>query len=167
MQKITLTTLLTCILLNSCAIHTKKELPIVPEIKYALSIGAEEKIPHLAPNSYPMYSDDSIYMVSEIRDDNYNGLIPTWVGNVCQVASMPIDADMTSEENPWTELGRITENMSGFPRNHNPGFLTDTKGYLPSEEKLVVFFTPAVTGGDWLWSYDLYSATFNLKKDKR
>lgn len=76
---------------------------------------------------------------------------------------------MTScpEENPWTELGRITENMSGFPRNHNPGFLTDTKGYLPSDEKLVVFFTPAVTGGDWLWSYDLYSATFNLKKDKR
>lgn len=63
MQKITLTTLLTCILLNSCATHTKKELPIVPEIKYALSGGAEEKIPHLAPNSYPMYSDDSIYYI--------------------------------------------------------------------------------------------------------
>lgn len=40
MQKITLTTLLTCILLNSCAIHTKKELPIVPEIKYEFSGGA-------------------------------------------------------------------------------------------------------------------------------
>ena len=40
MQKITLTTLLTCILLNSCATHTKKGLPIVPEIKYALSGGA-------------------------------------------------------------------------------------------------------------------------------
>lgn len=132
-----------------------------------IRIGVEEKIPHLAPNSYPMYSEDTIYMVSEIRDDNYNGLIPTWVGNVCQVASMPIDADMAAETNPWTELGRITESLSGFPRNHNPGFLTDTKGYLPSKDELVVFFTPAVTGEDWLWSYDLYSATFDIKKVKK
>ncbi|MDD6254061.1 MAG: hypothetical protein PUA96_08465 [Bacteroidales bacterium] len=27
----------------------------------------------------------------------------------------------------------------------------------------IVYFTPAVTGEDWLWSYDLWSATFELK----
>ena len=26
-----------------------------------------------------------------------------------------------------------------------------------------MYFTPAMTGENWLWSYDLYSATFNLK----
>jgi hypothetical protein len=47
-------------------------------------------------------------------------------------------------------------------RNYNPGFLTDSKGYMPDNDQIVVYFTPAVTGESWLWSYDLYSATFNL-----
>ena len=89
--------------------------------------------------------------------------IPTWVGDICRVAYMPADGDMFSAEDPWTEIGSVTPELSGFPRNHNPGFLTDTKGYMPKSNKLTVYFTPAVTGEDWLWSYDLYSATFNLQ----
>ena len=129
-----------------------------------IRIGEEEAIPHLSPNSYPMYSDDRIYMVSEMRSKDYDYTkIPTWVGDICRVAYMPADGDMFSAEDPWTEIGSVTPELSGFPRNHNPGFLTDTKGYMPKSNKLTVYFTPAVTGEDWLWSYDLYSATFNLQ----
>ena len=32
-----------------------------------------------------------------------------------------------------------------------------------NDDELVMYFTPAMTGENWLWSYDLYSATFNLK----
>jgi hypothetical protein len=65
--------------------------------------------------------------------------------------------------NPWKEIHTITPAYTGFPRNHNPGFLTDTKGYLVDDNELVVFFTTAVTGSDWLWSYDLWSATYDIK----
>jgi len=129
-----------------------------------IRLGEEEKIPHLTPNSYPMYSEDKIYMISEMRNESYDrSVIPTWVGNVCRLSCMPVDGNIASEEDPWTVLGWITPELSGFPRNHNPGFLTDTKGYMLDKDKIVVYFTPAVTGEDWLWSYDLYSATFNLK----
>ncbi len=129
-----------------------------------IRLGEEESVPHLSPNSYPMYSGDRIYMVSEMRSPEYDRTrIPTWVGDHCRVAWMPIDGDMLSEEDPWTVIGDITPELSGFPRNHNPGFLTDTRGYMPDDDRIVVYFTPAVTGEDWLWSYDLYSATFDLK----
>lgn len=129
-----------------------------------IKVGEEEPLPYLTGNSYPMYSEDRIYMVSEMRDESYDSSdIPTWVGNVCRVAWIPIDGDFCAEEDPWNVIGTVTEELSGFPRNHNPGFLTDTRGYMPDDDRIVVYFTPAVMGADWLWSYDLYSATFNLK----
>ncbi|HVV04581.1 MAG TPA: hypothetical protein VHC96_10195, partial [Puia sp.] len=74
------------------------------------------------------------------------------------------DVDMFDEKNDWTEMGLIGEAQTRFPRNHNPGLLTDTKGYLIPGRDLIVYFTVAVTGDDWLWSYDLYSATYDHKK---
>ena len=65
--------------------------------------------------------------------------------------------------NNWIEIGHVGPEESGFPRNHNPAILTDTKGYMLNEDELVMYFTPAMTGENWLWSYDLYSATFSLK----
>ncbi|MDI9552102.1 MAG: hypothetical protein QM324_10465 [Bacteroidota bacterium] len=128
-----------------------------------IRLGEEEKIPNLSGNSYPMYSDKYIYMVSEMRTEGYdNSMIPTWVGDWCRVARMPIDGDIHSEEDRWEVIGNVFAEDSGFPRNHNPGFLTDSKGYMPDNDQIVVYFTPAVTGESWLWSYDLYSATFNL-----
>ena len=32
-----------------------------------------------------------------------------------------------------------------------------------NDDELIMYFTTAVTGENWLWSYDLYSARFDLK----
>ena len=132
-----------------------------------IKLGKEKHVPFLSANSYPAFSKNNIYMVSEEKSKSYDrSLIPTWVGDVCRVYSMPIEFDYTSQDhNNWKEIASITPELSGFPRNHNPGFLTDTKGNIVEKDgKIVVYFTAAVTGEDWLWSYDLYSATIDIKQ---
>lgn len=131
-----------------------------------IRLGEQEDIPHLRPNSYPALGKDHLYMVSEMKSEGYEQVVPTWVGDLCRVARIPLDGDIFAEEDPWEVLGYVTPEYSGFPRNHNPGFLTDEKGYLPDEDKLTVFFTTGVLGDDWLWSYDLYSAVFDLTRRK-
>ena len=129
--------------------------------------GEELKTPFIWANTYVALTKDRIYAVSEQRSENYEKEIPTWVGDLCVVRykdrSDDFVADMTDPIETWTEIGRVTPELSHFPRNHNPGFLTDSKGWIPDENKLTVYFTTAVTGDDWLWSYDLYSATFPTK----
>lgn len=131
-----------------------------------IKLGEEIKVPFInAGNCYPVFSKDRIFTVTEERSEKYDRtLIPTWVGDECVVRYKDIEGGLVaSSADEWTVLYRIGPDDSGFPRNHNPGFLTDTKGWLPDDGKLVVYFTPAVTGEDWLWSYDLWSATFELK----
>ncbi len=125
-------------------------------------LGEEKKVPFIGPNSYPAMSEKHIYMASEIRVGALEE-IPNWVGDVSRLSYMPRTEDIFSEENRWTEIGHVGPEESGFPRNHNPAILTDTKGYMLNEDELVMYFTPAMTGENWLWSYDLYSASFNLK----
>lgn len=129
-------------------------------------VGEEIKIPFFQANTYPTFSDDYIFMVSERRGKQYDAsVIPTWVGDECVVKYKPKKGGVIAKDaSEWTEMYVIGPEHSGFPRNHNPGFLTDTKGYLPDPSELTVYFTPAVTGEDWLWSYDLYSAKFDLSK---
>lgn len=133
-----------------------------------IDIGKEYTVPFLSANTYVAISDDWIYTVSEERSPDYEKVVPTWVGDMCVVRCKPrsgdLVADMTSPVNTWTEIGRVTREHHGFPRSHNPGFLTDTRGWVPSDDSLTVYFTTAVTGDDWLWSYDLYSAVFDLKE---
>lgn len=125
-------------------------------------LGEEKAIPFLSANSYPAMSDKNIYMVSETRVSPIKE-IPTWVGDVCRLAYKPRTEGFFTEEDGWIEIGHAGPEETGFPRNHNPGILTDTKGYMLNDDELVMYFTPAMTGENWLWSYDLYSATFNLK----
>ena len=125
-------------------------------------LGEEKAIPFLSANSYPAMSDKNIYMVSETRVSPIKE-IPTWVGDVCRLAYKPRTESLFTEEDGWIEIGHAGPEKTGFPRNHNPGILTDTKGYMLNDDELVMHFTPAMTGENWLWSYDLYSATFNLK----
>lgn len=138
-----------------------------------IRLGEEIKVPYLSANSYPAISKakDKLFMVSEMRSDYYDkSQIPTWVGDLCRVAYIPLtegdelnsDQWAKPQEDPWRVIHTITPEHSGFPRNHNPGFLTDTKGYLVDDNELVVYFTPAVMGSDWLWSYDLWSATYDI-----
>jgi hypothetical protein len=137
-----------------------------------IRLGEEKKVPYLSPNSYPAMSraKDKLYMVSELWTKEHDRMLPHWIGDHCRVAYIPLTAEdpFTEEqltnpsEDPWRVIHTITPECSGFPRNHNPGFLTDTKGYLVDDNELVVYFTPAVTGSDWLWSYDLWSATYDI-----
>ena len=126
-------------------------------------LGEEKKVPFLSANSYPVLSDKNIYMISETWIDQ-DKKIPTWVGNVCRLAYKPRTESLFTEEDGWRVIGCAGPEDTGFPRNHNPGFLTDTKGYLLNSDELVVYFTVAMTGENWLWSYDLYSATFDIGK---
>ncbi|MBK5720655.1 hypothetical protein JGH11_07200 [Dysgonomonas sp. Marseille-P4677] len=126
-----------------------------------INIGEEKNLfPH-GRNRYVSYSDKYIFLVSELRDNDSQ--IPTWVGATSEVKYIPISKGLHTPYDEWITLGRIGPKETGFPRNHNPGFLTDTKGNLMNEDELIVYFTPAVTGENWLWSYDMYSAYFDLK----
>lgn len=129
----------------------------------AIDIGREQVVPHLYPNTYFAYSDKYKFAVSEVRIDQ-DKQIPTWVGNHIRLTCQPRGVDLFDEKNDWKELGLIGPAQTHFPRNHNPGLLTDTKGYIIPNRDLVVYFTVAVTGDDWLWSYNLYSATYGRKK---
>ncbi len=124
-------------------------------------LGEEKKVPFLGANTYPVMSKKNMYMVSETRVSQ-DKEIPTWVGNVCRLAYKPRTESLFTEEDGWIVIGHAGPEETGFPRNHNPGFLTDTKGYLLNDEELVVYFTVAMTGENWLWSYDLYSATYDI-----
>ncbi|GHT12823.1 hypothetical protein AGMMS4956_08020 [Bacteroidia bacterium] len=127
-----------------------------------IQLGEEKKITGMGSNNYPAYSQKNVYMVSEQRVEMDN-LIPTWVGNVSELTYIPRDWDLSTPGEQWIKIGHVSPKESGFPRNHNPGILTDSKGYMTSDDELIMYFTPAMTGENWLWSYDLYSATFNLK----
>jgi hypothetical protein len=128
-----------------------------------IKFGAEKKIPGMGGNNYPAYSQKNVYMVSERRIE-MDKQIPTWVGNVSELTYISIDQDLSTPGDQWIKIGHVSPAESGFPRNHNPGILTDTKGYMLNDDELIMYFTPAVTGEDWLWSYDLYAARFDLKK---
>lgn len=128
-----------------------------------IRMGAEKHIKGMGGNNYPAYSRKNVYMVSE-RRVGMDRQIPTWVGNVCELTYLPLTEDQATPGDQWTKIGAVTPKESGYPRNHNPGILTDEKGYLPNDEELTMYFTTAVTGEDWLWSYDLYSAKFDLKQ---
>lgn len=130
----------------------------------SLKLGPERVVPFLHPNTYFAYSDDYIYAVSEIRIDQ-DTQIPTWVGNYVRFVYKPLDDGLFTEKDGWRQIGLVGPGETGFPRNHNPGLLTDTKGYMLTEDSAIVYFTTAVTGDDWLWSYDLYSATFQLDRE--
>lgn len=126
-------------------------------------LGDEKYIPGKTGNNFPAYSDNYIFIVSEEwRRNDYEEGIPTWVGNYSTLRYISRDKDISTPIEEWTEIGHVGPSDSGFPRNHNPGILTDSKGYMLNENELIMYFTPAVTGENWLWSYDLYSACFDL-----
>jgi hypothetical protein len=127
-----------------------------------IKFGEEKKISGMGANNYPAYSQKNVYMVSERRVD-MDKLIPTWVGNVSELTYIPVNEDLSTPGEQWIKIGHVSPTESGFPRNHNPGILTDTKGYMMNDDELIMYFTPEVTGEDWLWTCDLYSARFDLK----
>jgi hypothetical protein len=123
----------------------------------SIDIGEERMVPFLGTNTYFAFSKENMYAVSEVRI-NQSEEIPTWVGNNVRMVYKPLSKSLFAEKDEWMEIGFVGPEDTGFPRNHNPGLLTDTKGYLLSGDEAVVYFTVAMTGENWLWSYDMYSA---------
>ncbi len=131
-----------------------------------IELGEARVVPGLGSITYPAMSRDNIYMASSLWvSKELTG--PPPVGDICSLTYKPLsgdlDEDLFSEPAEWVEIGHVGPEESGFPRNHNPGILTDTRGYMLDGDELVMYFTPAVNGENWLWSYDLWSATFDLK----
>lgn len=130
-----------------------------------IQIGEEKVTFGMTLSNYPAASAKNMYLVSErwISSADMN-ITPIFVGNVSKLRYIPINQSLSTAEKDWIEIGYVGPKESGFPRNHNPGILTDSKGYMMSDDELIMYFTPAVTGDNWLWSYDMYSARFDLKK---
>ncbi|GAA4310525.1 hypothetical protein GCM10023143_19040 [Compostibacter hankyongensis] len=145
--------------------YSRTDVMCVRNIKPAkadsMVIGREHVVPYLHTNTYVAFSQKSRYAVSELRR-RQSKQIPTWVGNHIRLLREPLSESLSAKEDGWEEIGFAGPDQTGFPRNHNPGFLTDDRGYLPSDSMAVVYFTTAVTGENWLWSYHLYSAEFDL-----
>lgn len=129
-----------------------------------IEIGEEVVIPGMPWNNYVAYSPDYIYAAGERRSADYDNQIPNWVGDICELKRIPRTQTLSSHDSLWTMVGKISPIESGFARNHNPGILTDVKGYLPDDDEVIMYFTSATTGDNWLWSYDLYSAQYKINK---
>lgn len=162
----------TSIVIDSTTIqlfYSKSDTPrsrmVARDIKFTdgqIHLGEEKIVPHLYPNTYFANSEKYRYAVSETRIDQVKE-IPTWVGNHVRFVYKDLSSDLFAEKDDWKEIGLVGPAQTKFPRNHNPGFVTDTKGYMLSDKEAVVYFTVAMTGENWLWSYDVYSATYDLE----
>jgi hypothetical protein len=128
----------------------------------SIDIGEEKIVSHLYPNTYFAFSQKNMYAVSEIWSSKYKET-PSWVGDHIRFVYKPIRESLLATKDNWIELNMFGPRETGFPRNHNPGFLTDPLGYMLTDSEVVVYFTTAMTGPNWLWSYDLYSATYRLR----
>lgn len=125
-----------------------------------VDIGTPQVVKNITPNAYFAYSKKNIYSVYEKRVDINDGK-PT--GDYSYFMYKPLSSQLFSIANDWTIIGSVGPADTKYPHNHNPGFLTDKKGYMLSDEEAIIYFTIGESGDNWLWSYQLYSATFDLK----
>lgn len=69
----------------------------------------------------------------------------------------------------WEYIGEIDSSISGFPRNHNPGLVTDAFGFILTDKKLDVIFSTSITNDDfwtYLSTYRLYQTSIPLSYGK-
>ena len=65
----------------------------------------------------------------------------------------------------WTSEGVITQNLTGYQRNHNPGILRTVYGTLPDSRSVTTVVSVARTGSfpNSLWTYHLRQVTGTLR----
>ena len=65
----------------------------------------------------------------------------------------------------WTEVRVIGKEDTGYPRNHNTGFLSDPYGWLQEEDKLQVLYSSSDVGkaNNSLWTYRIHQWTVPLE----
>ena len=72
----------------------------------------------------------------------------------------------TSRTEGWQHIGFIDQTVSGYPRNHNTGLVTDEYGRLYRSDRICVAFTSSQYGTTaamtYLKTYRIYVTTFML-----
>lgn len=63
----------------------------------------------------------------------------------------------------WNEVDFIDEYMTGFPRNHNCGLVTDAYGWLPDTDTLEVGVTASTSGPDFGYTYRISRYTLDIR----
>lgn len=84
----------------------------------------------------------------------------------------PFDIFFDSERSEdWHYIATINQNLSGFPRNHNTGLITDAYGHMYNREKIGVAFTSSEYGTSaamsYLKTYRIYATTFKVPYAKK
>lgn len=115
-------------------------------------------------NNFDMVYDSSRDRFYVVREQHpYPANFPSWLPVDQQVASIPGSA-IWSGSGTWTVEGEITPSLTGFPRNHNAGFVRGYFGTLPNSNSLTIQFDKSCedTGEgacSWpsvLWGYYVY-----------
>lgn len=122
-------------------------------------------------------TNKKLIMVKAKHPYNTDGLSPTFVSESLIVYVL----DLSGNDNPideifkgssqknWIYLGTIDQSISGFPRNHNPGLVTDQYGRVLSDSEIEIDFSVSITS-DTFWSYlstyRLYSTILTLTYGK-
>lgn len=103
-----------------------------------------------------------------------DGLTPNFIASQVDVYYL----DASSYENPfdiffdnnrtskWTFIGTIDQKLSGYPRNHNTGLITNAYGELYGDNKIGVAFTSSQYGSSaamsYLKTYRIFVTSFTL-----
>ncbi len=120
-----------------------------------------------------------LYVVSHNTYESGAGQDPTIIPSVSQVLYVQLEEEQeyigellfSGEAYSWTPVGYISEELTGFPRNHNSGIVTDEYGWLTDSGTLRVVTTVsclASEGGDrptpwpYLHSYRLHGVEFDI-----
>ena len=98
----------------------------------------------------------------------FSSTYPAYIASVIEIDYMDLDAFLAGTEK-WTAIGRITSDVSGFPRNHNAGVMRDNFGHIKDWETPTIYFTvskesPSVSassGNNAEWTYHIYKTSIS------
>ena len=108
---------------------------------------------------------DRIIMVRDVRP--FPNIYPTFIPATLEVMYLSFSG-FQENVGTWKKLAQITPDLSGFPRNHNAGFLRDNFGYITDYMSPTVYFTVSKQSPDvyespnlmCCWTYDIYKTTY-------
>lgn len=78
---------------------------------------------------------------------NIDNSYPTHIGNTEEVACLSLD-DFYSSTGTWKVMVRITQGVTGFPRNHNSGIERNSFGEIDHWEAPVIYYTVSKAAPD-------------------
>ena len=108
---------------------------------------------------------DRIIMVRDVRP--FPNIYPTFIPSTLEVMYLSFSG-FQQNIGTWKKLAQITPDLSGFPRNHNAGFVRDNFGYIPYYMSPTVYYTVSKQSPDvyesenlmCCWTYDIYKTTY-------